>query len=119
MWNKYGKAFAQVLMAVLVVGVTVTSGDGHVSDEEKFQIATALISAITVWLVPAVPEWPWMKTALAAIMAGLVATGSVALDGVSTNDLLVIGVAILGLLLTSVASATTQQRVVSTQHPRL
>lgn len=119
MWSKYGKAVAQVLMAALVVGVTVTSGDGHVSDEEKFQIAVAVTSAIAVYLVPAVPEWPWMKTALAAMLVGLQLTGSVALDGVSTNDLFVIGAAVLGFLLTGVAPANTEQRHVSTTHPNL
>lgn len=119
MWGKYGKAIAQVIMAVLVVGAAVTTGDGHISDEEKFQLAVAFASAISTYLVPAVPEWPWMKTAVAAIMAGVTTAGSVALDGVSTNDVIVIVIAIFGVGLTAIAPANTEQRHRSTQHPTL
>jgi hypothetical protein len=107
MWSKYGKALAQVALVLLTAGITATTGDGHVSGEEWFQIAVATGSAVTVWLVPAAPQWPWMKTAVAAIMVGVQTTGSVALDGLSTNDLLVIGAAVLGLLVTGISPART------------
>jgi hypothetical protein len=114
MFGKYGKALAQVLMAVLVVGAAVTTGDGHVSGEEWFQITIAAGSAVSTYLVPAVPEWPWMKTAIAAVLAGVTTAGSVALDGVSTNDVIVIAIAVFGLAVTAIAPANTEQR-----HPRL
>lgn len=60
MWDKYGKAFAQILMAAFVVGASVTSGDGHVSGEEWFQVALAVGSAVSVYLVPAVPDPTYM-----------------------------------------------------------
>lgn len=105
MWSKYGKALAQILMALLVIGASVTSGDGHVSGEEWFQVAIASGSAVSVYLVPAVPEWPWMKTAIAAVLAGVTFAGSVALDGLSTNDIINIGIAVFSVGLTALAPA--------------
>lgn len=110
MWSKYGKAVAQILMALLVVGASVTSGDGHVSGEEWFQVAIATGSAVSVYLVPAVPEWPWMKTAVAAVLAGVTFAGSVALDGLSGNDIINIAIAVFGVALTGLAPANTEQR---------
>lgn len=118
-FQKYGKALAQVAMALLVAAITVTTGDGYVSDEEKFQLAVAFAGAIGTYLVPAVPEWPWMKTAVAALLVGVQTAGSVALDGLSTNDVLVIAAAVLGLILTGVSPANTEQRHRSTNHSNL
>lgn len=119
MWNKYGKALVAVLAAVLAVVASVTSGDGHVSDEEKMQIAIALVTAISVYLVPAVPEWPWMKTAIAAVLAGLVAASSLFVDGWSVNDTTNVLIAVIGVILVEISPANTEQRAYSTRDPRL
>lgn len=110
MWSRFGKSFAQILMALLVVGASVTSGDGHVSGEEWFQVAIAAGSATSVYLVPAVPEWPWMKTVVAAVLAGVTFSGSVALDGLSSNDIINIAIVVFGVALTAWAPADTQLR---------
>jgi hypothetical protein len=119
MWSKYGKAVASVFAALLAVIASVTSGDGHISDEEKFQIAIAVATAISVYLVPAVPEWPWMKTAVAALLAGLVAASSLVVDGWSINDTVNVLIAVVGVILVALSPTDTVQRHVSTQNPRL
>lgn len=102
-WACYGKAIMGVVTALVVTAVAITSGDGSVSTEEWFQLLTEFAAALGIWMVPAFPGYPWVKTAQGALMAAIVVGGTVLLDGVSTNDILMIVVAVLGAV--SVAAA--------------
>lgn len=97
-FQKYGKTVGAAAIAVVVALQAALSGDGHISGEEGFQIATAVATAIGVYLVPAVPQWPWMKTAQAALLAAVTAGGSYLLDGISSADVAAIALAVLGVL---------------------
>jgi hypothetical protein len=110
MLTKYGKTLAAIVTALLIAGASVTSGDGHVSGEEWFQVVTALGNALLVYLVPAVPQWPWMKTAVSAVLAGLAAASSLVLDGISTNDIINVILAIIGVALVAMSPAKTETR---------
>jgi hypothetical protein len=97
LWKRYGKAVMGVVTALVVTGIAVTTGDGRVSGEEWFQVATEGTMAVGVWMVPALPQYPWVKTAQAALLAALLAGVSVLLDGISVNDVLIIVAAVIGV----------------------
>lgn len=119
MWNKYGKAIAAVVAAILAVVASATTGDGHISPEEWMQILLAGLTAASVYLVPAVPEWPWMKTAIAALIVAVETGASLIIDGLSVNDIVNIVIAILGVVFVGLAPTDTEQRHVSTRNPTL
>lgn len=85
MWTKYGKTIAAALVLV-VTAVQAALSDGHVTSVEGVQIAIAATNAGLVYLVPNVPQWPWSKTILAAVLAVLQLATSLIVDGISTAD---------------------------------
>ncbi len=105
---KYGKAVGALVIAMLVALQAALSGDGHVSGEEGFQIATAFATAVGVYLVPAVPQWPWMKTAQAVLLAAVTAGGSYLLDGFSPADVTAIALAVLGVVVVGILPTDTR-----------
>lgn len=115
-YRTYGKACMAVLFALLLAGLHAASGEGalgeRVSGEEAFQIVTAGGVAVGVWLVPMFPGVAWPKTALALVMTGVGAAGSVVLDGVSSHDVLFIAVEVLTVLGVASAPAVSTVRAV-------
>lgn len=110
-WIKvHGKALGALVIAIGVTVQAALSGDGHVSGEEGFQIAVSAATALGVYLVPAVPQWPWMKTAQAALLAGVTAAGSYAVDGWSSADTMATVLAALGVLVVGVLPAESTIR---------
>lgn len=107
-FQKYGKTVGAFLVAVLVTVQAALSGDGHVSGEEAFQIAVSAATALGVYLVPAVPQWPWMKTAQAALLAAVTAAGSYAVDGWSSADTAALVLAVLGVIVVGVLPTDTR-----------
>lgn len=94
---KYGKALAAVLAAALIA-LSSTVTDGHVDPGELVAIAIATATAVSVWLVPNLPQSPGIKTAVAAILAGLNAAAMLIVDGWSTADTINVVIAALGVL---------------------
>lgn len=83
--NRYGKAVAAALIAVLTAVHSMVSDD-VVTRAEWIQIAIAVVTAISVYLVP-IFEYAWMKTAIAVVLAALNILVTLIADGVSSGDL--------------------------------
>lgn len=100
----YGKALA----AVAVAGLTVLASaltDGRVDAGEGIQIAIAVATAASVWLVPTLPTYPGTKTGIAVILAGLNAATAAIDGGISTAEWVNLALAGLGVILVGAAPA--------------
>lgn len=104
MLQKYGKAFAAVAFAV-VTALQATLSDGNLSTQEQVQIAIALVTAIGVWLVPITPQYGWMKTAVAALLAVLNVLATLIIGGISPADIAELVLAALTVLTVGAAPA--------------
>lgn len=100
-----GKALGAVMIGVLVVLASATSGDGRISGEEWFQIVMAGGTAVSVYLVPTLPAWSWLKPGMAAVLVAMEAAASYAIDGWSVNDTINVALAALGVLVVGVLPA--------------
>lgn len=111
-WSKYGKALAAILFAA-ITAVQAAVSDGHITPAEGIQIVLAAITAVGVWLVPAVPDWPWMKTAVAVLLAaGNVLVTAVA-RGIVPADWAELVLAALTVLGVGVTPANSRQVLVA------
>jgi|SRR6476660_4629778 len=68
--DKYWKTILAFIGAVAVTAISAWS-DHHISSAEGVQITTAFVSAVLVYIVPNVPQWPAVKTIVYALLAGL------------------------------------------------
>jgi glucan phosphoethanolaminetransferase (alkaline phosphatase superfamily) len=93
----YGKALAALAFAV-IFAVQAALSDGHITPTEWVGVVIALFGAGLVWLVPIHPEATWVKTAIAASLAGLNVVAVVIAHGISTYDLTTITLAVLTAL---------------------
>lgn len=91
---RYGKAVVSIVAAVALALYNFLNDD-HVSSEEWVQICIAFTVAINVYLVPLTPEWPWMKTAVAAVTSLLNALVIVIVGGLTQQEILTLIIAIL------------------------
>lgn len=98
MLQKYGKSIVAFLYAVATVAIPFWSGDHHVDASEGVAIGIAVCTAALTWLVPLVPSAPWTKTAIGVILAVLQVVTTVIVGGIDSNDLLLIGAAIISAL---------------------
>lgn len=108
--NVKGKAIVAALYAVAVVAVPLLTGNHVPNAAEWTQIIIAALTAATVYVVPIVPEFPWVKSAVGALLAGAQVLVTVIGDGVNGNDVLMIVFAIagaLGIVLAPAASPRT------------
>jgi hypothetical protein len=80
----YAKAIIAVLLAVAMTAYTYFN-DNHLSTYEIVLILIAGVTAISVYIVPLVPEWPWVKTAIGAILAALSVFTTITVNGASIN----------------------------------
>ncbi len=96
-WVKYGKTIAALVIAALTA-VQAALSDGHVTTQEGVQIAIAVVTAAGVYLVPAVPRWPWVKTAIGVLLAALNVMTTLIIGGISSGDLVEIALAALTAL---------------------
>lgn len=109
MLHTYGKSVAAFVAAVLTAAVPFVAA-GHLDAVAKVQIATAVATAVGVYLVPVVPAWPWAKTAVAAVLAALSVASTLIVSGhghLSVADLVSLVVAALGVLAVHKAPATS------------
>jgi hypothetical protein len=103
-WTTYGKALVWVAVAALTV-LASTLTDGHVNADEGVQIAIATTTAASVWLVPNLPQWPWVKTTLMVILAVLNLAVSMISGGISPQEWVNLALAGLGVLVGAAAPA--------------
>lgn len=97
-FNKYGKALISLGGAVVIAAWQGLSGDHHIDVREGAVTVIAFGNALIVYLVPLMPDKPWLKTAAGAIVAGATALSAVALGGLSYDELTVVGIAVLQAL---------------------
>ena len=91
------RAYGKLVLAVLGAAVFTLYGfldDGHLSTDEWIKIAIAVVLAINVYVVPVTPEWPWMKTAVACVLAALQVLVVVIVGGVSAQEIVEIVIAV-------------------------
>jgi hypothetical protein len=123
--RRLGRRFGKAIAAVAVAGLTaVSSGltDNAITDPERIQVAIAVTTAASVWLVPELPTWPWIKTTLAMLLAGLNFAVTVIDGGVTGAEWVNIGLAVLGVVVIGAApaiSSTMRAAAPSVRPPRL
>ena len=104
---KYGKSLVALAIAALTTLASALT-DGHVTTVEGIQVAVAVATAAGVWLVP-INNWPWMKTAVAALLAVLTLAVTLIADGhLSGADAVNLALAALGVLGVHVAPARSE-----------
>jgi hypothetical protein len=109
MFRTHGKALVAVAIAA-VTAIQAALSDGHITQTETVQITIAFFTAVSVFLVPAVKEWPWMKTAVAVLLAVLNLLVSLIVDGVSSADWTALVLAALTALGVGAAPAVSETR---------
>ncbi len=106
--STHGKAIVAFLYAVAVAALPQLTGDRHVEPAEAAAIAIAITTAVATYLVPLAPSSPWVKTGVAAVLAGLQVVATVILDGaLDSNDILLVAATVLGTLGIAVAPAVS------------
>lgn len=107
--RKYGKATAAVAGLAAVAWINFTTGDGQVSGVEWCQIIVAGATAAGVYLVPLVPEYPGIKTAIGAVGTLALAASTLAGDGFDSNDYALLLAGALTIVGIKVAPAVSEQ----------
>jgi hypothetical protein len=66
------KALASLILATLIAIIPIIgSNGGQVTVTSKLLIAIAVLSGVMTYFVPNFPQFPWLKTLVAALMAGV------------------------------------------------
>lgn len=114
-FKKYGKPWVAVMVAAaLAVYVAVGAGShggARIVDIEWIAIAIASTQGVATYVIPLAPRYPWAKTAVGAILAGLDVLAVVILGGLDTQELFLIGFAVAGALGIAVAPAVSNNSV--------
>lgn len=97
-FKKYGKALLSLAGAVGIAAWQGLSGDHHIDLREGAVTAIAFGNALVVYLVPLMPDKPWLKTLAGALVAGATALSAIALGGLNYDELTVVGIAVLQAL---------------------
>ena len=100
-----GKAIVAALYAAAVVAVPLLEGNHVPSPAEWVQIVIALLTAVTVYVVPVVKGAAWVKTVVGALLAVAQVLVTVINDGINGNDALMIVFALAGALGIALAPA--------------
>lgn len=122
-WRVYGQSIAAALVVVATAVQAALSDSvsgGRITEIERVQIAIAVVNAALVWLVPNLPQWPWIKTALAAGLAALQLTTSLIVDGMSSADwsaLIIAALMVLAPAVTPSLSVTARTAAGARQGP--
>lgn len=114
-FKKYGKPLVSVLvLAALALYVALgadTHGGARIVDIEWIAIAVASAQGLTTYIIPLAPQYPWAKTAVGAVLAGLDVLAVVILGGLDAQELFLIGFAVAGALGIAVAPAVSNNGV--------
>jgi hypothetical protein len=111
-FSTHGKAIMAFLYAVAIVVLPQLTGDKHLDAAEGVAIAIAIVTAVATYLVPLAPNSAGIKTVIGALLAGLQVAATVILDGaLQSDDILLIGAAVLAALGIAVAPAASKTGV--------
>lgn len=97
MIRKYGPAFVAVFFAVLTAVASALT-DNHVTDIEWVQVSIQGATVAGVWLVPAFPAYPHVKTGIAVVLAVLNLLVTVITDGITGAELVNLLIAAVGVI---------------------
>lgn len=98
---KYAKLLPPVILTVLGA-LAAALHDEHLSSLELIGLTTGAFQAISVFVIPNVPEFPWAKSIVAAALAVLGGlTSAIAADGI--NNAVLVNLAVLALSAVGVA----------------
>lgn len=109
-WEVYGKSISAGLVVVATAvqaALSDSATGGRLTQIEAVQIAIAAVNAALVFLVPNVPQWPWAKTVLAAVLAALQLATSLIVDGIGSADVSALIIAVLMVLAPAVSPSTS------------
>jgi divalent metal cation (Fe/Co/Zn/Cd) transporter len=110
--DKLGKSVVAFLYALAVTAVPFFTGNHRPDASEGIAILIAACTAALVYLVPLAESAPWVKTAVAAVLAAAQVAATVIVGGVDGNDVLLIVAAFLGALGIYLAPAASRDAVV-------
>lgn len=106
--ERYGKSIIAFLYAAAFVAIPQISGDHHIDPSEGVNLAIAIVTAGSVYLVPIFPAAKWTKSTVAFLLAGLNIATTVILDGhLDPQDWLLIATSALGAIGITLAPAIT------------
>lgn len=100
-----------IAMTILTT-VQQAMGDQHITAQEWVQVGLQALMAFNVWATANLPGWSWLKTSVAAAIAVLsllyttLASGTV--DFTAIVNLLITGLAALGVAVTKQPMTLTQ-----------
>ncbi len=106
--QKYGKSIIAVIAAVLVAVYQSRSGDGLVDRVEWVSIVIAFVTALGVFIVPLAPQAKWGKSAVAGVLALLQVLVAAIVDGISTDDMILMFITVVGALGIYIAPAVSE-----------
>lgn len=106
-----GKSIIAFLYALAVVIVPFVDGGRSLSTAEWVQVCIGATTALGVYIAPLIPQWPWAKTAIGALLAGLQILTTVLIGGVTGSDLLQIVVAVAAAVGIALAPAQSTNGV--------
>lgn len=93
--KQYLPVFGMIL-AVVLQALYVAVGDNTITAAEALAIAVTLAGAVTTYAVPRLPQYPWLKRAVAGVSAVLaVFMNAVAGEAVTTQTYVLGGIAFL------------------------
>lgn len=115
-WSRYGKAIAAVILAV-VTALQAALPDQLVNNTEWMQIIIAFATALSVWIVPVIPQWPWAKTAIGLVLTGLNVILTFVVDGWQATDLVPCILAIVTALAVTFTPAVSETRPPTVAQP--
>lgn len=108
--REHGRAVV-ALLAALFVALAAALTDNQITWDEAVMIAIAVANALVVYVAPNYPGATWVKTAAAAILAGLQAVQGYLSGGLTPAELVLVGVAVLGVLAVAVAPSLSDPQV--------
>lgn len=103
----YGKSWAAIAYALVIAIQAALGGDGRIESDEWVQIAIAVVTAVSVYMVPITTQYKWTKTAVAVVLCALQGMATIVLDGWESNDWVTILITVVGALAVLLAPATT------------
>lgn len=112
----YGKFLAAIALAI-ATAIASALTDGRINTSEGIQIAVAGATAVGVYLVPQIPQYPQVKTWLAVLLAVLGTAAGLIADGWSLQDAVNLVVAALGVVAVRAAPAKVHDLVPAPSGP--